>query len=160
MDWLTPDRYLSAMESETARLVAAVDGRDPAGRIPTCPGWTLHDLVSHVGTGHRLSAAVVRAEAAKPSPYAVIEAPDDDWNAWLTEGSAALIGAGETLRFNDWLVTLTPDGATWGIGTGPADVEYHAADLEVLLVLNRRRAPGESLGDRALLDRWLENTKF
>ncbi|BCY10329.1 maleylpyruvate isomerase family mycothiol-dependent enzyme [Actinoplanes sp. L3-i22] len=243
MDWLTPDRYLDAMPEETARLAAAVTGRDPDEKVPSCPEWTVRDLVTHVGTGHRLSAAVVRAQAAAPAPYTLIAAPDDprEWAGWLTDGAAglttavrergfdaplwswvpqhqsagfwvrrmlhdliihrfdvqpggdldqdlavdgvsdillcfatisarpdspmaALRGTGQTLRFgdgeHDWHVTLTPGGAVWRDGPGPADVTYRAPARELLLVLNRRLPPGESTGDRALLARWVANTRF
>lgn len=244
MNWLPSERYLSAMESETARVAAAVTGRDPAEQVPTCPEWTLRDLVTHIGTGHRLSAAVVSAKLDEPRPYQLIEAPEKPalWSAWLIEGADGLVGAvreqgfdapvwtwapqhqttgfwvrrmlhdliihrfdaepgddldqdlavdgvadillcyatlsrregtpmaaglrgdGETLRFTDgssvWRATLTPDGVTWHDSDGPADVELRAPAQELLLVLNRRRPPGESTGDRALLDRWLATTKF
>ncbi|WP_436533750.1 maleylpyruvate isomerase family mycothiol-dependent enzyme [Actinoplanes sp. HUAS TT8] len=240
MEWLSAERYLSAMESETGRLVAAVGRRDPHEPVPSCPDWSVRDLVTHVGTGHRLSAAVVRAKASKPAPYELIQAPED-FGPWLAEGAGELVtavreqgfdtevwawvpqhqttgfwlrrmlhdliihrfdvdpdgdldedlavdgvadillcyatlsarepspmaglrGRGETLQFGDgvhgWHVTLTPGGAQWRPGVAAADVELTAPARELLLVLNRRREPGECRGDRALLDRWVQNTRF
>ncbi|AEV85161.1 hypothetical protein ACWT_4139 [Actinoplanes sp. SE50] len=246
MDWLTPDRYLSALESETTRLITAIRGRAAGEPIPTCPDWTLRDLVTHVGTGHRTATGVIRSPSPTPPAYAVIPAPDDpdDWPGWLSSGAADLIaavrdvgfdttvwawvpkypiagfwarrmlhdliihrfdvapggdldqdlavdgvsdillccatlsarpqprmaglrGAGETLRFSDgrhtWHATLTPTGAAWTDTpdvTVPAAVTLRAPAKELLLTLNRRREPGPSTGDRALLRRWLANSRF
>ncbi|GAA1653663.1 maleylpyruvate isomerase family mycothiol-dependent enzyme [Actinoplanes couchii] len=116
MDWLTPDRYLSAMESEAARFAAAVSGRDPGEAVPTCPDWTVRDLVTHVGTGHRLSAAVVSARAGAPGPYELIDAPEDprEWTAWLVSGAAGLIGAVREQGFATRVWTWIPEHPTVG----------------------------------------------
>jgi hypothetical protein len=53
MAWLEPRRYAAELETETARLAAAASRRPPAGPVPACPEWTVRDLVTHVGTGHR-----------------------------------------------------------------------------------------------------------
>ncbi|BCJ48033.1 hypothetical protein GCM10010168_23920 [Actinoplanes ianthinogenes] len=244
MEWLAPERYLAAMESETARLAAVIGGRDPGESVPACPEWTLRDLVTHVGTGHRLAAGVVEREARTSPGYELIPAPDAvrQWPDWLVSGSerlrravaehgfgtevwtwspryrtagfwlrrmlhdlvihrfdatpgddfeidgdlaadgvadmllcietlsrsgarmAGVRGSGETLLFTDgdrsWQVTLTPDGATWRDGDGPADVVCRAPAAQLLLMLNRRRAPGPVDGDRELLARWREHTRF
>lgn len=47
---------LSDAMSRFAGLASQADGTEP---IVCCPGWTMHDLVLHLGTIHRWSAAVV-----------------------------------------------------------------------------------------------------
>ena len=34
----------------------AIVGADLTAPVPTCPEWTVRDLVTHVGSGHRWSA--------------------------------------------------------------------------------------------------------
>jgi hypothetical protein len=36
--------------------------------VPSCPGWTLFDLVQHVGMGRRKAAAIVAAGPADAPP--------------------------------------------------------------------------------------------
>ncbi len=69
--------------------------------VPTCPGWTLRDLLLHVGGVHRWAATVVRERRAAPvvidQPYDIVdELPDDDGLvAWFRDGHADLVA---TLR--------------------------------------------------------------
>jgi hypothetical protein len=82
----------------------------------------------------------------------------------------ALAGAGETLRFAAtdhpavWIAERATDGVTWREGDGAAEVSVRAPARELLLLLNRRIGPEhdgvEVTGDRALLDHWLQHTKF
>jgi uncharacterized protein (TIGR03083 family) len=89
-------------------------------------------------------------------------------------GGHDLRGDGETLHFHstdgwlgrdgEWFVRRTPAGVEWEHGHGKADVAVrgNAADLYLLL---SRRAPRDSgavevLGDRAVLDHWLDNSAF
>lgn len=51
MAWLSPERYASELEAETDRLAAAAGRQSPAATVPTCPDWTVRDLVTHVGSG-------------------------------------------------------------------------------------------------------------
>ncbi|MEV8015780.1 maleylpyruvate isomerase N-terminal domain-containing protein [Streptomyces sp. NPDC086554] len=53
MTRLTHEQYCAAVQAADARFVELARGADPATPIPTCPGWTLSDLVRHHGTTHR-----------------------------------------------------------------------------------------------------------
>ncbi len=70
----------------------------------------------------------------------------------------ALDGAGE------WLVTRTADGLAVEPGHAKADVAVRGPAAPLFLVLMRRLPPAdpavEVLGDRELLDYWLERTPF
>ncbi|MBV9313941.1 MAG: maleylpyruvate isomerase N-terminal domain-containing protein [Pseudonocardia sp.] len=57
--WNTP--LLSSNETG----YSASSPRPPTSRFrcPTCPGWTLCNLVTHVGREHRWAAAIVRDRA-------------------------------------------------------------------------------------------------
>jgi uncharacterized protein (TIGR03083 family) len=87
---------------------------------------------------------------------------------------AGLLGDGETLHFHatdpglgpagEWLVRRTPTVVAWEHGHGRADVAVRGPALDLLLVLNRRAAPGDAavevLGDGRLLAHWLEHSAF
>ncbi len=158
MDWLTFDRYAAELAAETERLTTAV-GRQPAERTaPSCPEWTVRELVTHVGTGHRYAADIVESGADGPRPLTRVEAPaaPADWGSWLAEGAAWLT----TDAGRGWHVVRTPGGPAWHDGEAPADAELAAPARELLLILNRRLPPGEVTGNAAIFNRWLEDSRF
>ena len=71
------DRYHAELLAETARFAAAVAGADPTLPVPTCPEWTLAQLVAHVGHGMRWSAVIVERRATGPVPNE--QADDLEW---------------------------------------------------------------------------------
>jgi uncharacterized protein (TIGR03083 family) len=104
--WLVHDRCEAEFEAETARLGVAVSGLAPTAPVPTCPEWTVRDLVGHVGTGHRWAAEIVEARMRNPPPYAVVDAPQDpgEWSRWLIAGARRLAQA---------VRDCGPDGPVW-----------------------------------------------
>ena len=76
--------------------------RDNAARaglgapVPTCPGWTVLDLVAHQGMVHRWAAGCVRGEVADEERCAGIEREgleSPDPLTWLDEGARDLLSA-------------------------------------------------------------------
>lgn len=62
--------------------------------VPTCPGWRVRDLVTHLGVVHRWSAAFVTKN--KPRPDAVVEAEaaaSVDLLYWFDDGMVELLNA-------------------------------------------------------------------
>jgi uncharacterized protein (TIGR03083 family) len=88
-------RVEAEFEVETARLGAAVSAIDPEMPLPTCPQWTVRDLVTHVGTGHRWATAIVQDHGSTPPPYVIVNAPHGSgrWAQWLTGGARRLAEA-------------------------------------------------------------------
>lgn len=91
--------YVEGLRTEVDRLVALV-GAAPAGAdVPSCPGWTVHDLAVHVGSVHRWAAHLVATRAAGPVPMGDLglRPPDRPVPAadsrWLATGGAALLEA-------------------------------------------------------------------
>ena len=88
--------YCGAAEAEIRRMAGAVGGADMALMVPTCPEWTLYDLIDHAGSVHRWAAHMVEHRSAERVPGASIEMdkPDDRdaMPGWLDAG-AAIVGA-------------------------------------------------------------------
>ncbi|MFD0316412.1 maleylpyruvate isomerase family mycothiol-dependent enzyme [Streptomyces flavalbus] len=88
-------------ERSTAFRAAVAAAPDLDAQVPTCPDWTLFDLVQHLGGGDRFWAAIVDAGPADvPQPAAVaaraaVSAPRDREAllSWLTESTNALLAA-------------------------------------------------------------------
>lgn len=87
---------------------------------------------------------------------------------------AALRGEGEVLHLHstdaglgeagEWIVRRTPAGPVWEHGHAKGAVAIRGAVVDLLLLLMRRvpvdESPAQVLGDRAVLDHWLEHTRF
>ena len=86
--------HLAALEADATRLVELVALADQSAPVPTCPGWTVADVVEHVGTLYRWSAAhVATAAPARLSPRSLdlglTEAGPSP--AWLAEGVGPML---------------------------------------------------------------------
>ena len=65
-----------------------------AAAVPTCPGWTIRDVVTHTGVVHRWAAATVRGEPARPDAEVEAEAAAaTDLLEWFDDGLVELLNA-------------------------------------------------------------------
>jgi uncharacterized protein (TIGR03083 family) len=84
MEWLP----LLAHEIDLIAHVAVNAGPDLGLHVAGCPGWTVEDLVAHVGSIERwVVHAVRRRELLREPP----EWPGTDLPAWYEEGAATLL---------------------------------------------------------------------
>ena len=103
------DHALAALGTATAAMLATVRTADPGAAVPACPGWSVTDLVDHLGRVHLWAAHSAR-EGAPPDPYPRRdrEQPLADWYA----ACAATIVA--------TLADLSPDHPSWSFSADPA----------------------------------------
>ena len=89
--------HLDALEHDGTMLAAAAESAGPDTAVPTCPGWTIRDLVRHQGEVHRWATIVVRDGLSKPSAVPADHLgplPDDDELIdWFLVGHARLLAA-------------------------------------------------------------------
>lgn len=113
MDTLHTDRLAEGLREHARGLAAAAAGRGPSARVPTCPEWTMRDLVGHVGQGHRWAAGLIRTGGTDVVDELPRTAPDSpaDWPDWLGGGADDLVAA----------FTANPDGTVTHpiLGTHP-----------------------------------------
>ncbi|WP_250030436.1 maleylpyruvate isomerase family mycothiol-dependent enzyme [Paractinoplanes maris] len=114
MDWLAPERYAAELEAEAGRLGRAATGLNPDAVVPTCPDWTVRDLITHVGSGHRFAAEII--ETAGPVEYGRVPAPfdQDAWTAWLLDGARRLTAAVAARGFGAEVWSWHPEHQTAG----------------------------------------------
>ncbi len=98
MPQLSPDRYFAEIEASTAGLAEILAERDQSLPIPTCPEWTLRQLVTHVGRAHRWAAEITRTRSDAFIPFREVpdgKLPDDpaEQRAWLRAGAARIVDA-------------------------------------------------------------------
>ncbi len=87
--------YTDAIRANAGALAATATAAGLAAKVPTCPEWTVRDLVQHLGGVHRWATSIVGTPRAEPwnvdLPEVVGAWPSDDsLTAWLIEGADAL----------------------------------------------------------------------
>ena len=104
-----PD-HLRLIDERSAAFRAAVASAPSLDvQVPTCPEWTLFDLVQHLGAGRRSWAATIEAgptAAAKVSAESIPAPPAE------REGQVAWL-AGSTRELLDALREAGPDRGSW-----------------------------------------------
>ncbi|NVI90281.1 maleylpyruvate isomerase family mycothiol-dependent enzyme [Actinomadura sp. BRA 177] len=88
-------RMKEGLREHARGLADAASGPDPSTRVPTCPEWTLPDLVGHVGQAHRWATHLVRTggtDVLNDLPRTLPDSPAD-WPGWLRDGAEELIAA-------------------------------------------------------------------
>ena len=91
---LTTEQHLDGLTSAVRAFVAYAERAGFEAPVPTCPDWTVRDLVAHQGMVHRWAAALVRGERPTDDEVAAFEAAGRaavDPLTWLGEGAEAVV---------------------------------------------------------------------
>lgn len=112
MPTLERESLLEHLESEVAAYDAVLDGADLTARVPSCPGWHLADLTTHLGGAHRWALAALAQPPDTPPDESRLVGPPDGADAeamrsWFAEGATQLLRA---LRETD------PAAPAWAFG--------------------------------------------
>ena len=109
--------YLNAVVEQTNTFAEWVQGKDATAPVPTCPKWTLADLVDHVGATQQMVAMLVGERMSEPnSAYErYVPAPTDSaqWHAYLTGAAAEAKQAFDSV--DDDTPVWDPSGADAGV---------------------------------------------
>jgi uncharacterized protein (TIGR03083 family) len=92
------DALLEALAREGSTFTAAIERGDVDATVPSCPDWTLRELVRHTSGVNRWATRIVTERAAGPIAEELETVaggwPDDgDLAAWFRAGNALLIDA-------------------------------------------------------------------
>ena len=142
---ISTDRWYDEITGSTATLAQLIDGTDLTRPVPTCPEWTMRQLITHVGRAHRWAAAIVTTRSAVPIPFR--EVPDGklpenprEHGDWLRTGAAGVIDA----------VRAAGDEQVW-THPGPGPARYWARRMAYETAVHR--ADGQiALGQRPRID--------
>ena len=127
--------YCGALPAIIDHFATVAGKLEPEARVPTCPDWSVADLVRHTGGIHRWARTMVAglSQERLSGKKVALDAPehDRDLPAWLADGSTELV---ETFRSAD------PDAPMWAWGSDKHarfwsrrmihESTVHAADAE------------------------------
>ena len=118
---------------------------DLDARVPTCPEWTLRDLIEHTGMVHRWQTAVVRDDLDHepwPLPDGVQLQPGDDIAEWFQRGVDDAVAGMSTAEAGDARWTWFPPDQTagWYFRRITQETLVHRVDAEL------------AVGDRTPMD--------
>ena len=109
------DSLVGALRAATTAMAATVRAADLHAPVPACPGWSVTDLVDHLGRVHLWAAHCAR-HGAPPDPYPRRdrEQPLADWYAACADTIVAT------------LAELPPDHPSWSFSAVPGhqDVRF------------------------------------
>ena len=139
---LAPDAVRDALLTETDLLAELYRTADTDTPIPTCPDWTLADLVAHVGGGHHWAATMITEHATERIDYASVpdaRRPHDRQTAahWLRDSARQVLSAVDATgaEVPVWTPFGSPRSAGWWIRRRLHESSAHRADA--LLALDR-----------------------
>jgi uncharacterized protein (TIGR03083 family) len=157
MTELNADQARRAIVEYTTRLADAAAEAGPDATVPTTPGWTITDLVEHMGQSQNWVAEIIERRLTDPTQLPTVMAvlPSDprQWQAWLSESarraaSACSDDALDAPVFNAagdersgtrfWMTSLVNEAVVHGFDAAnaagrPADID---ADVAAALISN------------------------
>jgi uncharacterized protein (TIGR03083 family) len=97
MPELSTDHARRAIVEHTRRLAEAATEAGPGAAVPATPGWTVTDLVRHVGQTQHWVAEIIERRitdpAQLPTEPAVLPSDPREWPEWLAESSQRVANA-------------------------------------------------------------------
>jgi uncharacterized protein (TIGR03083 family) len=159
MPQLSLDRYFAEIDASTAGLAEILAEHDQSLPIPTCPEWTLRQLVTHVGRAHRWAAEITRTRSDTLIPFREVpdgKLPDDpaEQRAWLRAGAARIVDAVREAD-SDLVWTFSgPAPASFWIRRMTHETLVHRADAQLAAGAEPEPVIGAEVAADAI-DEWL-----
>jgi uncharacterized protein (TIGR03083 family) len=131
--------YTAALAEQNRLLGELLRTADPATPVPTCPGWTLRMLLTHVGRGDRWAATIIRERAEAPVDIRTVadgRPPEEPGAAgeWLAASVPLLADALAAAGTDTPVWTFTgPKPAAWWVRRRLHESVVHRADAAIAL---------------------------
>jgi uncharacterized protein (TIGR03083 family) len=131
-----PGLYAADTTASTAIIAGLLGEHGPDLPVPSCPGWTLRNLATHVGRAHRWAAQIVFTRSAEFIPFRSVpdgRLPDDPaaQSGWLRAGAQHVIeavqGGGQE---QVWTFAGPQPASFWGRRMAH-ETTVHRADAEL-----------------------------
>ena len=139
--------FRAALLDQTRDFGQLIRSADPSTPVPTCPDWTLRQLLRHVGRGNRWAAQIIddrRTERLDQRDVREGKPPEDPDAAidWLNEGAQLIINAVDHVgpETRVWtFIGARPCG--WWIRRRLHEATVHRADAAFALGLDYELSP-------------------
>ena len=97
MTELNADRARRAIVEHTRRLAESAAAAGPDAAVPTAPGWTITELVEHVGQTQHWVAEIIEKRITDPTQLptqmAVLPTDPREWQTWLSQSAQRVANA-------------------------------------------------------------------
>ncbi|MGP3979079.1 maleylpyruvate isomerase N-terminal domain-containing protein [Streptomyces sp. 8N114] len=171
MTSLIHEQFCAEIPAQAAKLREHLVGADLRVPAITCPGWTLGQLVRHLGAAHRWAELTVRTRAQEPVSDEEVNATPEQPDETATDGRAVaelgewLIDGAERLART--LREAGPDAKVWSPAPEPYatsafwarrmthETVVHRADVAFAVGGGARYEVAEEVALDAL-DEWME----
>jgi uncharacterized protein (TIGR03083 family) len=151
--------HAAALTEQNRLLAELYRAADADTDVPTCPGWTLRKLATHVGRGDRWAATIVRERSGTYVDVRTVAGgrPPSDQDgvaAWLGAGVEELLTAVAAVGADTPVWTFVgPRPAAWWVRRRLHEATVHRADA-AFAVGDRYQLPAELAADG--LSEWLD----
>jgi uncharacterized protein (TIGR03083 family) len=138
--------HRSGVAAETARFVGVVERADLSTPVPTCPDWTLSDLIRHTGSVQRWFAVLLRGRIQQPPTSRDVELklPEEvaGYPQWLADSLAEATGAIDAGALDEpmWAWGIDQHARFW-VRRMLFETLVHRADAELALGLSPQIEP-------------------
>jgi uncharacterized protein (TIGR03083 family) len=120
--------HTTALLEHNARLVDLAATADPERAVPTCPGWTVRQLFTHIGRGDRWAAEIVRSGGLVEMRAVPDGKPGADVGGWLAASPRLLLDAVADDPEKPVWTFLGPRPAAWWVRRRLHESTVHWAD--------------------------------
>jgi hypothetical protein len=97
MTELNAEHARRAIIEQTRHLAESAAAAGPDAAVPTTPGWTIADLVEHVGQTQLWVAEIIERRitdpAQLPTEMAMLPGDPRDWQTWLSQSAQRVASA-------------------------------------------------------------------
>jgi uncharacterized protein (TIGR03083 family) len=131
------DDYLAHLARDGGRMAELARG-DLEAPVPTCPEWTLKDLIEHTGQVHRWQTEACRVDAGRfPDPAHLTQAPPVGQSPadWFREGVEAAVATMQAVAPGEarwtWAKPEGGDTSDWYFRRIAQETLVHRIDAEL-----------------------------
>ena len=126
---MEPSEYIATIESDSDALIAAAASVPQDNPVAVCEGWTVRDLVAHVGmVWGRAADAVASGELAPPTTKHTPPEDPDQLISWVS---------GMRDHLTDSLGSAEPDAPAWNFTDGSHTAGWWQRRMSIETMLHR-----------------------
>lgn len=122
--------FIPSIERDAAVMMSIASDAPPDLPVPSCPGWTLRDLMVHTGIVHRHKTEVLRGDWRDEAPPEPPGPGDQDLVEWFGLGVVEMISVMRSVDLSQpkWTWSRHDHAGTWWVRRMAHETAIHAAD--------------------------------